>query len=88
MSDTIEGYVAIDGSGEGNWVAADTRIFAVTVAIEAPTPDEAIRSLCRLLVLPVDELAERCQVTEIIGDPTLDQDWTMDELREALGVGA
>ena len=63
--------------------------YTVTLAIPADTPDDAIRGLRRLVrELPKDELAERCQVTEIIGDPTLDEAWTLADVREALGVGA
>jgi hypothetical protein len=66
-----------------------SQIFTVTLAIPAASPDDAIRGLRRLVrELPKDELAERCRLEEIIGDPTLDADWTLDEVREALGVGA
>ena len=64
-------------------------IFAVTLAIPGDTPDDAIRGLRRLVrELPKDELAERCHLEEIIGDPTFDENWTLAEVREALGVGA
>jgi len=64
-------------------------MFTVTLAIPADDADDAIRRLRRLVrELPKDELAERCQVEEVIGDPTLDADWTLAEVREALRVGA
>jgi hypothetical protein len=63
--------------------------YAVTVAIPADSLDDAIRGLRRMVrELPKDELAERCHLEQIIGDPTLDADWTLAEVREALGVGA
>jgi hypothetical protein len=60
-----------------------SQIFTVTLTIPADTPDDAIRGLRRLVrELPKDELAERCQVEEIIGDPTLDEGMTVRQVRQ------
>jgi hypothetical protein len=63
-------------------------IYRVTLAIPADSPDDAIRGLRRLVRnLPKDELAERCEVEEIIGDPTLDEGMTARQVRKLLRVG-
>jgi len=59
-------------------------IFAVTLAIPADTPDDAIRGLRRLTI---NELAERAQVEEVIGDPIGIYSLTLAQVRERLGVG-
>jgi len=61
-------------------------IFTVTLPIPADSPDDAIRGLRRLVrALPADELAERCQVEEVIGDPIGIYDLTLAQVRERLG---
>ena len=62
-------------------------IFAVTFTVEAPDADEAHRRLRRMFRhLSAAELEERAHLEEVIGDPTLDEDWTLADVREALGV--
>lgn len=62
-------------------------LFTVTFPIEAPDADEAWRRFRRMVRhLPAAELAERCQVEEIIGDPIGIYELTLDQVRERLGV--